>query len=415
MTAQKTEKRTSEGRYPIKLKGVLALNGISHAQWAAAIVQTGGRAKGKPLSWTATVNILNDNVWPSQTLPQQIKVQTETLLRGLGVSEKVIRTIWSEDVLNEFRHKHPIGCHVTSGRRRPVYEAEVPPMEVPMLTAAAKKQFALFRDPFVDDVQTSDDIFLADGQQHVRESMFNVARHGGFLAVIGESGSGKTTLRRDMLDRIQREGQSIVAIQPRIIDKGRLTAGLICEAIVRDLSQQKPRQTLEGKARQVEDVLIGSARAGNSHVLLIEEAQDLPVSTLKFLKRFWELEDGFKKLLAIILIGQPELKHKLDERQNYAAREVIRRCETIELTPLDDKLEEYLTLKFKRLGRSTRDIFEKDAYDAIRTRLTLRRRGGEGVVSQLYPLVVNNLVAKALNIAAEIGAKKISAEIIKEI
>jgi type II secretory pathway predicted ATPase ExeA len=284
-----------------------------------------------------------------------------------------------------------------------------------MLTATARKSFALFRDPFADDVQGADDVFLTAEYQYVRETMYNTAKHGGFLAVVGESGAGKTTLRRDLIDRIEREGQKIVVVQPKIIDKGRLTAGLICEAIIRDLSQQKPRQSLEGKARQVEEILIGSCRTGNSHVLVIEESQDLPVSTLKYLKRFWEMEDGFKKLLAIILVGQLELKAKLDERQNYAAREVIRRCEIVELPPLDDHLEEYLTMKFKRIGKSARDIFEKDAFDAIRAKLTLKRRGGDGTLSLLYPLVVNNLVVKAINIAAEIGVKKISADIIKEI
>ncbi len=415
MRPSKKQKAPERQHYPIILKGVLAEVGISQEQWAARIKQLGRRAQGKPLSLTAAADILNRNTWPGETPQKYIMAQTETLLRGLGVPDTVLRSIWQEDILNEHRHKHPAGCHATSGRRRPDHKAEVPPMEVVMLTTAAKKQFALFRDPFVDDIQTADDIFLSEGHRNVRDSMYSVARHGGFLAVIGESGSGKTTLRRDLLDRIQREGQPIVAVQPRIIDKGRLTAGLICEAIVRDLSQQKPRQTLEGKARQVEEILTGSGRTGNSHVLLIEEAQDLPVSTLKYLKRFWELEDGFKKLLAIILVGQPELKNKLDERQNYAAREVIRRCEIVELLPLDDKLEEYLTLKFKRLGKSTRDLFEKDAYDAIRARLTQRRRGGDGVVSQIYPLVVNNLVAKAFNVAAEIGAKKISADLIKEL
>lgn len=402
-------------RYPIKLKGVLVSLGLSKAKWAASVLQTGGYAKGKRLSRSAADGILNRNAWPTLTPREHIIAQTEAMLRGLGVPKKVLASLWEEDALNEHRNKHPVGCHATSGRRRPEHDVEVSPMEIVMLTAAARKQFALFRDPFTDDVQNADDVFLSESQLHIRESMWNVARHGGLLAVIGESGSGKTTLRRDFLERIRRESQPIVAIQPQIIDKGRLTAGLICEAIVRDLSQQKPRQTLEGKARQVIEVLTGSARAGNTNVLLIDEAQDLPVSTLKYLKRFWEIEDGFKKLLAIILVGQPELRAKLDERQNYAAREVIRRCEVVELLPLDDRLEEYLALKFKRLGKSARDLFEKDAYDAIRARLALRPRGGEAIVSQLYPLIVNNLVAKALNVAAEIGAKKITADIIKEI
>jgi len=284
-----------------------------------------------------------------------------------------------------------------------------------MLSQRAKKHFALFRDPFIDDVQSADDVFLSKEQRYIREAMFSTAKHGGFLAVIGESGSGKTTLRRDLIDRIEREGQNIVPIQPRTIDKGRLVAGLICEAIIHDLSQQKPRRSLEGKARQVEEILTGSSRAGNSHVLLIEEAHDLSINTLKYLKRFWELEDGFKKLLAIILIGQPELKRKLDERQNYEAREVIRRCEIAELQPLNGDLEDYLALKFKRIGKDPAELFADDAYDAMRERLRLQRRGSSEFVSMLYPLIVNNLSIKALNLCAEIGAEKVDAEVIKEI
>jgi type II secretory pathway predicted ATPase ExeA len=415
MRHHRAHKKPIAEHYPLKLKGVLVSLGISQAKWAACILQTGGYAKGKRLSRSAAESIVRRNIWPTLTPREHIMAQTEAMLRGLNVPKSTLKTIWEEDVLNEHRHKHPAGCHTTSGRRQPPSVLDQPLKEVVMLTATARKSFALFRDPFTDDVQGADDVFLSAEYRYVCETMYNTAKHGGFLAVVGESGAGKTTLRRDLIDRINRERGKIVIVQPKIIDKGRLTAGLICEAIVRDLSQQKPRQTLEGKARQVEEILIGSCRTGNSHVLVIEEAQDLPVSTLKYLKRFWELEDGFKKLLAIILVGQPELKAKLDERQNYAAREVIRRCEVVELPPLDDHLEEYLNLKFKRIGKSARDIFEKDAFDAIRAKLTLKRRGGDGSLSLLYPLVVNNLVVKAINAAAEIGAKKISADIIKEI
>jgi type II secretory pathway predicted ATPase ExeA len=51
-----------------------------------------------------------------------------------------------------------------------------------------------------------------------------------------------------------------------------------------------------GKRGFPEKILTNSSRAGYSHVLMIEEAHDLAVTTLKYLKRFWELEDGYKKL-----------------------------------------------------------------------------------------------------------------------
>jgi type II secretory pathway predicted ATPase ExeA len=408
------DKQEEVSYMPIHLKGVLARVGLTQEQWARAIVQKNGRW----LSKTAATQILNWNVWPTKTSIENIKRQTEQLLRRHNVPATQIDAIWIEDSLDEHRSVKPAGLYAKNGHhRQPMKKPEhdIFNLEVQMLSAAAKKQFRIFKDPFVDDVQSSEDVFLSAEQRYIREAMYTTAKHGGFLAIVGESGSGKTTLRRDLLDRVAREQLNIVAIQPRVIDKGRLTAGLICEAIIRDLSQQKPRQSLEGKARQVEDILIGSSRAGNAHVLLIEEAHDLTVATLKYLKRFWELEDGFKKLLSIILIGQPELKGMLDERVNYEAREVIRRCEIAELMPLNSALEQYIELKFARIGRDTREVFKADAYDAMRARLTLRRRGSDGVVSMLYPLTVNNLVTKALNTAADLGIEKVDAEVINAI
>lgn len=420
LAARKTSKylftadKEAASYMPINLKSVLAKVGISQDEWARAITQTGRYAQGKPLSVTAAAQILNWNIWPKMTPKEHIKAQTEATLRGMRVPEEILKTIWQEDIFDENRHAHPVGAHAK--KHAPDYlTTEVPHLEVEMLSTAARKHFEIFRDPFVDDVQSPDDVFLSAEQRYIREAMYSTAKHGGILAVVGESGSGKTTLRRDLLDRITRENLPIVPIQPRMIDKSRLTAGSICEAIIRDLSREIPRQSLESKARQVENILRGSSRAGNSHVLLIEEAHDLTVATLKYLKRFWELEDGFKKLLAILLVGQPELKGMLDERVNYEAREFIRRCEIAELMPLNGNLEEYIALKLKRISKKPSDVFAKDAYDAMRTKLTMKRRGSDGVISMLYPLVVNNLITKAMNLCAEVGAEKIDAEVIKGI
>lgn len=281
-----------------------------------------------------------------------------------------------------------------------------------MLSTAAREHFGLVRHPFVDDVQGPQDVYLSKDQRYVRESMYYAAKHGGFIAVIGESGSGKSTLRRDLVDRIRRDDEPIVIINVKTVDKRELTTSHICDAIIADISTEVPKLSKEAKARQVERLLASSSNTGVSHVLMIEEAHDLNKYTLKYLKRFWELEDGFKKLLGIVLIGQPELANLLDERRNPDIREVIRRIEQARLRPLNGNLEEYLTLKFKRVGSTLDAIFERDAYDAIRARLTRRRPGTNEVDTQMYPLVVQNLVVKCMNQVMELGLDKISAELV---
>lgn len=398
---------------PLKLKAVLVRLGIPQIEWAHAIKQEGRGVAGKQLSLSAATQIMNWNTWPQLTPADSIKRQTEEFLRRHDVDELDLAYIWEIDGEDNARCAQPSGVHL--GQKAERLQPEIEPLEIEMLSPNAKKHFSLFRDPFVEDVQGPDDVFLSADQRYIREAMYSTAKHGGMLAVVGESGAGKTTLRRDLVDRVQRDSQLIVLIQPRLIDKGTMTAGGICEAIIGDLREgEKIPRSLEAKARKVEQLLKDSSRAGNVHSLVIEEAHDLSIQTLKFLKRFWELEDGYKKLLSIILIGQPELKNKLDERIHYEAREVIRRCEVAELAPLDRHLEEYLTLKFKRIGKKLDELFDKNAYDAMRARLT-RQKGAGKCVSMVYPLVVNNLVTSALNLCAEIGSDKVSADVIKEL
>lgn len=285
-----------------------------------------------------------------------------------------------------------------------------------MLSSAAREHFKIHRNPFIDDVQGPKDVFLSQDQRYIRESMYYAAKHGGFVAVVGESGSGKSTLRRDLIDRIRRENEPIVIVQPQCVDKTVLTSAHICDAIIADLGNEAPKLSLEAKARQVQRILAASARIGNSHVLLIEEAHDLSKATLKYSKRFWEMEDGFKKLIGVVLIGQPELGDRLDERKNPDMREVIRRCEVAHLRPLDTHLEDYLRLKFGRIGVLLDAVLDADAFDAIRMRLTRRRQGSPNEAeSQCYPLVVHNVMTKAMNQAVELGLPKVTAQLIARV
>ena len=291
------------------------------------------------------------------------------------------------------------------------------------LYPATRKHFGLFRDPFADDIQSHEDMYVSPDIRYVREGMFQTAKHGGLLAVVAESGAGKTTLMRDLEDRIIRENQPILLIKPYVLgmedndQRGKtLKATHIAEAIMAAVAPlDKPKSSPEARFAQLHKALKESHAAGYRHCLVIDEAHSLPIPTIKHLKRFFELELGFKKLLSIILIGQPELKAKLSER-NQDVREVVQRCEMVELAPLDGgRLDEYLKFKFDRLGKPIGEVIDPSGIDALRAKLTITstRRDRPETVSLLYPLAVGNLLTACMNLAAEFGVPTVTADVVK--
>ncbi len=289
------------------------------------------------------------------------------------------------------------------------------------LTPEARKHFNLPRNPFLDDVQSVDDVHQTSSVRYVRATLTDCAKHHGFVAVVGESGAGKTTLAEDLEERIKADKSDIVIIRPYVLameandQKGKtLKSSHIAEAIAAALDPQlKVKSSPEARFRQVHELLKASRRAGRRHLLVIEEAHCLPSSTLKHLKRFIELKDGMQRLVGVALIGQPELRDRLSS-QNADVREVAQRCEIVELEPLDGELEGYLRHKFARFDLKYEDVFAEDAAAAIRARLVHIPRGGKptDARSECYPLVVNNLVCRAMNAAASAGWDQVDAQVI---
>jgi len=389
---------------PYKLRAILYDHALKQGDLASRLTYQSGVRVGQRMSHTTISTLITRRVWP-MTLPRElIESTTAQFLREHNVPDAIAATAWE---IEGDLDPHAGSSNSRSGAKANSEPEQATSLDLPeneMLSPAAKEHFKLATHPFVNDVQGPQDVYLSRDQRYVRESMYYAAKHAGLLAIIGESGSGKTTLRRDLLDRLRRDNERIVVIQPQTIDKKALTAAHICDAIIADLSAEQPKLSLEAKARQIQRILAASAGIGHAHVLIIEEAHDLSNPTIKYLKRFWEMEDGFKKLIGVVLVGQPELALRLDEQRNPDLREFIRRCEVARLKSLNGNLEEYLALKFKRIGLQLSDVFAADAFDAIRARLTRRRQGSTDVESHLYPLVINNLVAKAMNLAVELGA-----------
>lgn len=408
---------------PIKLKGVLLRHGIPIRTFAPEIKQ----AKGVPLSAASLSQIVNYSFFPKNLPEAALKEQVVSLLKSRGVTEPELADLWSESD-EDYRQLHPMGSHVGQpspkppgfgkGRALRLVEPDFKPLEIHMLSPLAKRHFKLFRDPFLDDINGPDDVFMSESQHYVVEAMIQTALVGGITAAIGESGSGKTTLRKLLQHRITRDRQNIRLIFPQTFDKTKLNTSAIGAAIVGDIQPDTPiKQKNEAVARQVKDVLLRSARAGFKHVLMIEEAHDLSITTLKYLKRFNEIEsdDGFGKVLSIVLIAQPELRIKLDANRYPEAREFINRCEIATLDPLHIHVGAYLKHKFSRAGIAVDALFSEDSYEAIRARWTKIDPNTREVKTNLYPLIVNNTATRALNRAAELGLPMVTGDLIKEL
>lgn len=285
------------------------------------------------------------------------------------------------------------------------------------LTPEAKRHFSLMRNPFTD-LSCADDMWVSPDIRYVRECMFSTAKHGGFLAVIGESGSGKSIIATDLEQRIQDENLPITLIKPYVLaaeeteSKGTmLKSAHVAESILRTLAPNSPvRIGPEARFRQIHNALIESHKSGYSNCIVIEEAHSMPITTLRHLKRILELRLGFTPLVSVILIGQPELKIKLSER-NADVREVVQRCEVVTLNPIRPELvEEFLRYRFNRVDAKVGDVIDQGGITRIAERLV--SRAGE---SQLYPLAIGNFVLAAMNIAAKIGLPVIDAAVIDEV
>jgi type II secretory pathway predicted ATPase ExeA len=290
------------------------------------------------------------------------------------------------------------------------------------LSSTARKHFSLFANPFDGEVCSTDQMYVNAEIRYVREACWQAATAGRCVAVVGESGSGKTTLVGDLRERVNADRKPVFVIEPSVLGmeetdaKGKaLRAGDILTAIVMTLAPQLAvAQTSEKRARQAEQLLASSATVGNSHVLLIEEAHALPVSTLKHLKRLHERMrlHGRKPMLGILLLGQPELLATLSDSR-HEVREVVQRLEVVQLRPLDHELAGYLEFRCRAAGRELSTLMDAGAVDALRARLTVLRQGARNsAVSLVYPLAVNNLATAAMNLAAQLNEPLITADVV---
>lgn len=368
---------------------------------------------GVKLSPSALTQILRHGQWPKTTDQEVIKAAVEKFMHEF-VPRKELMDMWNERKTGKENVKaEPKKIKKT---KPPTLIIDLPEPE--MLSQKAMTHFKLVRHPFENEVRSEKDLFMSDDQVLFREAMVQASTGGSILAVIGECGAGKTAVRKGYIDYVQRIHPELVIIEPMVINKKRLTAEMIFEAIAEELNLTKLSGGLEQRARKVNKALRNSCKAGNSHTLIIEEAHDLSNNAIKYLKRIWEMSDGYKNMLSVILIGQPELEQTLSP-SNFEVREFAKRCNVMKFPPLGRSLTEYIAHKFARCNINYLSVIDDQGIAALQMKLQGKKSFGlnrpDSIEDVSYPLNVNNLLVNAMNYAANYCEPKITADVINEL
>lgn len=165
----------------------------------------------------------------------------------------------------------------------------------------------LLREPPFSITPDTDFFFLHEGAQASLNTLLVALRSGeGFIKVVGELGCGKTVLCRQLLNTLQTEFVAAYIPNPDMGPDDLLQA--LCMELGLDLPKQAPRHEL---LTAIGSCLFEHAKAGRRVLVCIDEAQAIPIRTLESLRLLSNLETEKRKLLQLVLLGQPDLDEKL--------------------------------------------------------------------------------------------------------
>ncbi|UTA46585.1 AAA family ATPase [Simiduia sp. 21SJ11W-1] len=211
-----------------------------------------------------------------------------------------------------------------------------------------------------------------------------IQNNEGFIKIVGEVGTGKTLLCRKLLSLLDSRYQ-VVYIPNSYLTPNELK-GFVAVEVGADFHESMPAYQLMGAIYRR---LLALNKAGKQVVLIIDEAQAMPRDTLEALRLLTNLETDKRKLLQVVLIGQPELDTTLARAD---LRQLTQRIVfSAKLTPLTRTgVNEYVAFRLCSAGRSA-PLFSSAS-------LFLLYVGSAGI-----PRLVNLLAHKAMLVAFNAG------------
>jgi len=142
-------------------------------------------------------------------------------------------------------------------------------------------------------------------REAMNHMMYGIHRRKGFICLTGEVGTGKTTLCRALLRDLDSNFQTALILNPR------LTETQFLRAAVDEFGIETKCRDRFRIMKLFNEFLLKVNSANQTAVLIVDEAQDMPTGTLEMVRLLSNLETDSRKLLQIVLVGQPELRAKL--------------------------------------------------------------------------------------------------------
>ena len=211
--------------------------------------------------------------------------------------------------------------------------------------------FGLTQPPFKITPNTA--FFYGGGNRGaVLDALIYALSQGeGIIKITGEVGSGKTMLCRMLAARLPQEIETIYLANPSISPED------VLHAIVFELQLPVPTGATRQEITHIlHDYLLERHNQGKQVVVLVEEAQGMPLATLEEIRLLSNLETEQAKLLQIVLFGQPELNENLNLQSMRQLKERITHSFPLgPLTPAETK--EYLSFRLRAAGYHGPDLF----------------------------------------------------------
>ena len=209
---------------------------------------------------------------------------------------------------------------------------------------------------------TPDVRFFFESQGHSRARatiIYGLSKNEGFVVVTGAVGAGKTTL----LEHLLAGGRFQDAVVARI-NTTQLGAENLLELIAYRLGLPQVAATKAGLLRDLEAFLLATRAEGKRTLLIVDEVQNLSTESLEELRMLSNFQDAEHPLLQTLLVGQPEFRERLAQRDTEQIRQrVIASYHLAPLAPED--VPAYIAFRLKHAGYAGLPLFTPDALAAI--------------------------------------------------